>query len=217
MTGAGVAEVVIDSMLHHMTRPERQVDEIEFGGPRPGRRGLLPVLFVLALIAAGALAVWQRHTPDRHTAATTGSSTPTVVTVPEASAVVTLGGGVATSTSGSRFGVAIPIRNLGRETAHVATMRITMPAGYTDVRMGLLPSTRNGDVDLAKAAAWPQTMDVASGQAIELVFQGRTQCPTGTPGIEPTVELAINDEPLVLPLVTTPAWEEMVDEGSCRS
>jgi hypothetical protein len=204
-------------MLHHMTRPERQVDEIEFGGPRPGRRGLLPVLFALALIAAGALAVWQRHTPDRHPAAATASSTPAVVTVPDASTTVALGSGVATSTGGSRFGVAIPIRNFGRETVHVATMRITMPAGYTDVRMGLLSSTRNGDVDLAKTATWPQTMDVASGQAIELVFQGRTQCPAGTPGIEPTVELAVNGEPLVLPLVTTPAWEEMVDERSCRS
>jgi hypothetical protein len=204
-------------MLHHMTRPERQVDEIEFGGPRPGRRGLLPVLFALALIAAGALAVWQRHTTDRHPAAAAASSTPTVVTVPEASAVVGLGGDVTTFAGDSRFAVAIPIRNFGGETAHIATMRITMPAGYTDVRVGLLPSIRNGDVDLAKTTAWQQTMDVGSGQAIELVFRGRTQCPTATPGVEPTVELAVNGEPLVLPLVTTPAWEEMIDEGSCRS
>ncbi len=204
-------------MLHHMTRPERQVDEIEFGGPRPGRRGLLPILFVLALIAAGALAVWQRHTPDRHPAAAIASSTPTVEAVPDASFTIALGGGVTTDTDGSRFAVAIPIRNVGREPAHVATMRITMPAGYTDVRMGLVPSTRNGDVDLTKAAAWQQTMDVASAEAIELVFQGRIRCPTRTPSIEPTVELAVNGEPLVLPLVTTPAWEELVGDGSCRS
>jgi hypothetical protein len=78
-------------------------------------------------------------------------------------------------------------------------------------------STRNGDIDLAMPSSWPQTMDVPAGDAIALVFQGRTQCPTETPSIEPIVELAVNGEPLVMPLVTTPAWEELVADGSCRS